>query len=159
MNHETPARRPDRLADLLAGAIAGIPAGIAYLLVGWGDNKLSGRKLYDLQLLGRPFVRSRRNADRLGTVIHMGNSVALGALYGAVAEKRLPGPPLLKGALFVLIENTVLYPMLALERFHPAHKAGDIGSYWSFRSWLWTMPRHFAYGAVLASGFARLRNR
>ena len=158
MNGDIPARRSDRLADLLAGTIAGIPAGIAYLLAEGIDNKLSHRRLYDLQLLGRPFVRSPSVANLLGTVIHMGNSMALGALYGLTAARRLPGPAILKGTIFVTIENTVLYPVLALEGFHPARKTGDMGSYWSFRSWLWTMPRHFAYGVVLAVLFERLRD-
>lgn len=158
MNEASPARRSDRLADLLAGAIAGIPAGIAYLIVEGIDNRISGRRLYDLQLLGRPFARSPRRANLIGLVMHLGNSVALGGLYGVVVEKRLPGPPIVKGVIFVTIENSVLYPFLALERFHPARKADDMGSYWSVRSWLWTMPRHFGYGAVLAVGFDRLRH-
>jgi hypothetical protein len=153
------ARRAHRLADLRAGALAGIPAGIAYLLVEGIDNRLSRRRLHDLQLLARPFVRSPRRANRLGIVIHLINSASLGVLYGVVAEKRLPGPPLVKGLLLVTIENTLLYPALAFERFHPAHKSGDMGSYWSVRSYFWTMPRHVAYGAVLASLFERLRHR
>lgn len=158
MHIERPARRPNRLANLLAGAGAGIPAGIAYLGAEWIDNRLSGRRLYDLLLLGRPFVRSMHEADALGAVIHLGNSVALGAVYGLWAERRLPGPPVIKGLVFVSIENTVLYPVLAAERFHPARKADEMGSYWSLRSWLWTMPRHFAYGAVLGWLYQKLRN-
>ena len=159
MNASSPARRPDRLADLLTGVMAGIPAGIVYLVVEGIDNRISDRRLHDLQLLARPFVRSRRRANILGAVIHMGNSVALGGLYGAVAEARLPGPSAVKGMIFVTIENTALYPVLALERYHPAWKTGDLGSYWSVRSWLWTMPRHVAYGAVLSVMFDRLRYR
>jgi hypothetical protein len=159
MNGSTPARRSDRLADHLAGAIAGIPAGIAYLIVEGMDNRISGRRLHDMQLLGRPFVDSARLANVLGVVMHMGNAVALGGLYGLALEQRLPGPPVIKGLIFVTIENTVLYPVNALERFHPAYKSGNMGSYWSVRSWLWSMPRHFAYGAVLATTFDRLRNR
>jgi len=81
----------------------------------------------------------------------------LGALYGLVTH-RLPGTPAIRGTIFVSIENTILYPALALERFHPARKAGEMGSYWAFRSWLWTMPRHIAYGTILAVCFDRLRN-
>jgi hypothetical protein len=152
------ARRSNRLADLLAGAVAGIPAGIAYLIVEGIDNRISGRRLYDLQLLGRPFVRSLGRANVLGLAIHLGNSIALGGVYGTVAEQRLPGSPVVKGIMFVTIENSVLYPALAFERFHPARAADDMGSYWSLRSWLWTMPRHFAYGVVIAVGFDRLRH-
>jgi hypothetical protein len=74
-------------------------------------------------------------------------------------EKRLPGPPFIRGLIFATIEDTVLYPLSALERFHPAYKNGDMGSYWSLRSYLWTMPRHFAYGAALGAAFDRLRRR
>jgi hypothetical protein len=152
------ARWSNRLADLLAGAVAGIPAGIAYLIVEGIDNRISGRRLYDLQLLGRPFFRSMGRANVLGLAIHLGNSIALGGVYGTVAEQRLPGSPVVKGIMFVTIENSVLYPALAFERIHPARAADDMGSYWSLRSWLWTMPRHFAYGMVVAVGFDRLRH-
>ncbi len=152
------AGRSSRLADLAFGALAGIPAGLAYLAAEWIDNRISRRRLFDMQLLGRPFVRSPRKANILGVLIHFGNSMILGALYALVAEKRLPGPALAKSSIFVSIENTVLYPALALERFHPARKNDQMGSYWSLRSYLWTMPRHFAYGAVLGPLYARLRH-
>ncbi len=151
------AGRPSRLADIAFGALAGIPAGLAYLAAEWIDNRISGRRLFDMQLLARPFVRSTRSANILGVMIHLGNSMALGALYALVAEKRLPGPALAKSLIFVSLENTVLYPALILERFHPARKKNEIGSYWSIRSYLWTMPRHFAFGAVLGPRYARLR--
>lgn len=159
MNTSIPARRQDRLADFFSGAFAGIPAGVAYLIVEGIDNRISGRRLFDLQLLGRPFVRTPRRATILGAVMHMGNSFALGGLYGLLIEQRLPGPAIVRGLIFVSIENTVLYPVLALERLHPARKSADMGSYWSFRSWLWTMPRHYAFGVVLATIYARLRHR
>ncbi len=158
MNMLSFARRPDRLATIVHGALAGIPAGLAYLATEWVDNRLSRRRLHDMQLLARPFVRSPRRANLLGFGMHIGNSMVIGAIYGSIAEPHLPGPPLVKGSLFVAIENTILYPVLALERFHPARKTNDMGSYWSVRSYLWTMPRHFAYGAVLGSLYARLRH-
>lgn len=153
------ARRPDRLAPIVHGALAGLPAGLAYLAVEWIDNRVSHRRLHDLQLLARPFVRSSRRANTLGFGIHLVNSMALGAVYGLIAEPRLPGSPLVKATLFVSIENTLLYPALALERFHPARKTNDMGSYWSVRSYLWTIPRHVAYSAVIGPLYARLRNR
>jgi hypothetical protein len=157
-NHENSARRPDRLAQFVFGAAAGTLAGVVYLLTAGIDNKISGQRLFDLQLLARPFVRSRRKANVLGTLIHFGNSAALGSLYGVVAEPRLPGPPVIKGLIFVTIEGTVLYPFLALESHHPAVKSGEIGPYWTWKSFLWNWPRHIAYGAVLGWLSSKLRD-
>ena len=134
-------------------------AGAAYLVTAGIDNKISGQRLYDLQLLGRPFVRSRGKANALGTLFHFGNSAALGALFGAVGEPHLPGSPVVKGLIFVAIEETVLYPVAALEPYHPAIKAGEIGPYWTWRSFLWNWPRHLAYGAALGWIYAKLRNQ
>jgi hypothetical protein len=158
MNTDDSARRTNRLAKLFSGAAAGIVAGAAYLITAGIDNKLSGQRLYDLQLLGRPFVTSRRKANALGALMHFSNSAALGALYGVVAEPHLPGPPMVKGLIFVSIEETVLYPLAALEPYHPAVKAGEIGPYWTWKSFLWNWPRHIAYGAILGWLFPRLRN-
>lgn len=159
MNENDTARQRNCLAQLFSGAAAGMAAGVAYLITAGIDNKLSGQRLYDLQLLARPFVRSRGKANALGTLIHFGNSAALGSLYGVVAESRLPGPPVVKGLIFVTIEGTILYPLLALESHHPAVNAGEIGPYWSWKSFLWNWPRHFAYGAALGWLYPKLRNR
>lgn len=158
MNEIDMARRPNRLAQLFSGAIAGTAAGVAYLVTAGIDNKISGRRLYDLQLLARPFVRSRAKANVLGTLIHFGNSAALGSLYGIVIEPRLPGPPIIKGLIFVTIEGTILYPFMLAESHHPAIKADEIGPYWSWESFLWNWPRHFAFGAVLGWLYPKLRN-
>lgn len=158
MNDDSAAKRPNRFAHLLAGSTAGIVAGIAYLVTAGIDNKISGQRLYDLQLLARPFVTSRKRANALGTLIHFGNSAAVGSLYGVLAERHLPGPPVVKGLIFVTIEGTILYPLMAMEHHHPAIKADEIGSYWSLKSFLWNWPRHFAFGAVLGWLYAELRN-
>ena len=92
-NDVSSAGRSSRLADLAFGALAGIPAGLVYLVVEWIDNRISRRRLFDMQLLARPFVRSTRKANILGVIIHLGNSMVLGGLYALIAEKRLPGPP------------------------------------------------------------------
>ena len=159
MIEDVSVRRPNRLANLFSGAIAGVVAGGVYLVTAGIDNKLSGQRLYDLQLLARPFVKSRSGTNALGTLIHFGNSATLGSLYGIVAEPRLPGPPVVKGLIFVSIEGTVLYPILAWESRHPAVKAGEIGPYWSWKSFLWNWPRHFAYGLALGWLYAKLRNK
>ncbi|MCO5220312.1 MAG: hypothetical protein M9947_01865 [Thermomicrobiales bacterium] len=159
MSADVTARRSGLLARLVTGSIAGALAGIAYLVAAGIDNRVSGRRLYDLLLLGRPFVSSPRRANMLGLLLHAGNSAGLGALYGIVAEPRLPGPPVIKGLTFVTIEGTVLYPILALEEHHPAVAADEIGPYWTWKSFLWNWPRHVAYGAVLGWVLPRLRNR
>jgi hypothetical protein len=159
MSDTSSARRHDRLASLLSGTIAGFVAGGAYLVVAGIDNRISGQRLYDLQLLARPFVRSRRRANALGAAIHAGNSAALGALYGVAIEPHIPGPGAVKGIIFVLIEGTVLYPILALERRHPAVREDEIGPYWTWKSFLWNWPRHFAYGMTLGWLYQKLRHK
>ncbi len=69
-------------------------------------------------------MRSRGKANALGTLIHFGNSAALGALFGAVAEPHLPGSPVVKGSDLRTIEETVLYPVAALESLSPCHQGG-----------------------------------
>lgn len=147
------------IRTLLAGAVAGKLAGLAYLVTAGLDNRISGKRLYDLLLLGRPFARSTRSANMLGTVIHFSNSAALGAFYALVGERRMPGPPVVKGIVFTTVEGTLLYPLMLLERFHPARKSDEMGSYLSVSAYLWTLPRHVVYGAVLGWLYPKLRNR
>jgi hypothetical protein len=158
MDDDSAAKRPNRFAQLVAGSAAGIIAGVAYLVTAGIDNKISGRRLYDLQLLARPFVTSRNRANAVGTLMHFGNSAAVGSFYGVLAEPHLPGPPIVKGLIFVTIEGTILYPLLALEQHHPAIKADEIGPYGSVKSFLWNWPRHLAFGAVLGWLYAELRD-
>jgi hypothetical protein len=145
--------------DLRATTLAGLAAGAAYLATMEIDNRLSGRKLDDVLLLGRPFVEDKERARLLGLTLHGINSVTLAGLYAAVGRYRLPGPPWVRGAIFATVENSVLYPVAYFDEAHPARKAGEIDRYWSVSAYLWSMPRHVAYGAVLGALYDKLKRR
>ena len=145
--------------DYLAAAAAGGVAGIAFLATMAVELKVSGRKLDDLILLGATFTKNPDNARKVGLAIHAVNSVGLGTLYAAVAHDRMPGPPALRGAVFANVENTLIYPLTALDSLHPAVKDGRLDSYWSVQSYLWTVSRHAAYGLVLGGLYEAWRSK
>src|SRR5215212_2231660 len=143
----------DRRAAIIAGAVAGI----AYAMTMEIDNRMTGQKIDDFLLLGRPFISDSRRARRFGAAVHLGNAAGLGVVYAALAHERFPGPAWLRGVIFGTIENTVLYPMAALDRFHPAVREGTLDRYWTVAAYLQSIPRHVAYGAVVGSLYERLR--
>jgi hypothetical protein len=140
-----------------AGAVlvSGLVAGAAFLAVLETDLRLTGRNVDDLIVLGRPFVRDRADARKVGAAIHAFNSVALAGLYAAL-QRRLPGPPWFKGALFANVENALLYPLTAFEDLHPAIRDGQIDRYFTWPAFWQSVPRHVAYGAVLGVLYERL---
>jgi hypothetical protein len=145
--------------DVRAVAIAGAVAGVAYAATMEIDNRLTGQKIDDLLLLGRPIAADARRARRVGALIHLSNSVALGVVYAALARDRLPGPPWLRGVIYGNVETTLLYPLAALDRFHPAVRDGQLDRYWTVAAYLQSVPRHVVYGAVLGSLYERLNRR
>ena len=151
------ALRSRKRVDVGAAVIAGFAAGAAYVATMEVDNRLTGINEDDLKLLGRPLAADPGKAKIAGVPVHFGNSVALALLYAAVAHDRLPGPPWLRGALFATLEDTVLYPLAMLERFHPGVRDGQIDRYWTLPAYLLSIPRHITYGAVLGSVYDRLR--
>ena len=132
-----------------AAVFAGITAGAGYLVQQEIDNRLTGRNLDDLLLLGRPMVKTKLRAKTLGTLIHVANSAGIGILYAAAANHRLPGPAWARGMLFLTMENCVLYPVMLLDRHHPAVKSGEIAPYWTLPAFLQSFPRHLVFGAIL----------
>ena len=146
-----------RSLNLGTAALAGAVAGAAYVVTMEIDNRLTGQRIDDLVLLGRPFVRRRTRARWVGAAIHLHNAVSLAALYAAVGHDRLPGPAWWRGVVFANVENTLLYPLAALEDRHPAIRDGEIDRYWTAAAYLQSVPRHVAYGAVLGALYERLR--
>jgi hypothetical protein len=53
--------------------------------------------------------------------------------------------------LFLTVENSVLYPVMMLDRYHPAVKAGQLDRYWTLPASLQSFPRHLVFGALLGS--------
>ncbi len=86
--------------------------------------QVTGLNVDDLQPLGRPLVNDPTDAKVAGLPIHLFNSVGPAATYAAVGRDRLPGPSWLRGVIFATIENTVLYPIAALEELHPGIEPG-----------------------------------
>lgn len=142
--------------DLRAATSAGLVAGIVYALTAEIDNRISGRKLDDLKLLGRLAVRDPKHAKLAGVPIHLFNSVALACLF-PFARGKLPGGPVTQGMLFATIENMLLYPLTALEHLHPGIQRGEIDYYFTLRAYLLSIPRHLTFGATLGLLYDRLR--
>ena len=151
------ARAVSATLDLRAAAVAGLAGGAAYVATMEVDNRLSGMRLDDLKLLGRPFVRKPEHAKSAGVPIHFTNSVILAVLYAALAHDRLPGPPWLRGVLFANVENSLLYPLAMLEHRHPGIRDGQLDRYFSLKAYLLSIPRHITYGATVATVYDRLR--
>ena len=144
-----------RRLNARAVLVSGLAAGAAFVAVLEADLRLAGRNVDDLVVLGRPLVKNRDDARKAGAAVHAVNSVALAALYTAI-EKRLPGPPWVRGVIFANVENMILYPLTALEDFHPAVQDGQIDSYFTWPAFWQSVPRHIAYGAVLGVLYDRL---
>ena len=151
------AFRLRKQVDIGAAVLAGLAAGATYVATMEIDNRLTGINEDDLKLLGRPLAADPAMAKIAGVPVHFGNSVALALLYAAVAHDRLPGPPWLRGALFAMLEDTLLYPIAMLEQFHPGVRDGQIDRYWTLPAYRLSIPRHLTYGAVLGSLYERLR--
>jgi hypothetical protein len=144
-----------RTVDLKAAAVAGAAGGAVYLATMEVDNRLTGQDIDDLKLLGRPFVRNPRLAKLVGVPIHLNNAIVLAVVYAAIARDRLPGPPWLRGIVFANVENTLLYPLVALETKHPGIRRGEIDRYFTLKAYVQSIPRHVTYGAVMAALYER----
>lgn len=157
MHHRLSAAIPDGM-DARAATLAGLAAGAAFVATLEADLRVTGNNVDDLIFLGRPLAGGPNLARPIGLVVHAANSVGFALLYARL-EERLPGPPWWRGVLFFNIENLLLYPMLIFEDLHPAIRDGQLDRYWTWPSFLQSIPRHVAYGAVLGVAYARLRRR
>ena len=144
--------------DVRAAGIAGLAAGAAFVAVLEADVRLTGNNVDDLVFLGRPLAGKPTLARPVGLALHAANSVGFALLYARLQD-RLPGPPWWRGVLFFNVENVLLYPFLVFEEWHPAIRDGQLDRYWTWPSFLQSIPRHVAYGAVLGPVYARLRRR
>lgn len=125
-------------------------AGNAYLASMWLDNKLSSHHFNDLKLVGQIFTTKSPAWIIIGLANHFSFSVVVTLVYAKWAYKRLPGPPWLKGILFLQIENTLLYPGAALlEPRHAGMKSGEVPTLFSWKSFWGQVVRHVAFGAAL----------
>lgn len=139
------------------GAIAGLAGGAAMAANILIDLRLTGGVANDFRLLGQ-LGPLRRHWRITGPLIHMGNAVALGALY-SVVEPHLRGNGGVRGASFGMIENTVLWPLvLLLDRIHPAIQDGDLSHYGAPFPFTVEVIRHLSYGVALGYVYELLRD-
>jgi hypothetical protein len=144
--------------DFKAASLAGLSAGVAYAATAEIDNRISGHNLDDLKLLGRFLVEDPAKAKAAGIPLHLFNAVSLAALFPLV-RRFLPGGNVVQGITFATVENTLLYPIAALEDKHPGIRNGEIDRYFSLKAYLLSIPRHIAYGATLGFLYDRLARR
>lgn len=150
--------QPAQRRALKNGAIAGIAGGAAMAANILIDMKLTGGVANDFRLLGQigPLKKHWRIT---GPIIHMGNAVALGALYGVV-EPHLKGDGGMRGSTFAMIENTGLWPLvMLLDRIHPAIKDGELTPYSAPFPFAVEVVRHLSYGAALGCAYEMLKDR
>jgi hypothetical protein len=128
---------------------AGAAGALAYLAEMAVDLPLLDCPTNDLMLLGRPFTANRRVWPLLGAALHVGNGIALAQVYGLFG-RRLPGLPWLRGILFTLLENALLWGLVPVfDRVHPAIRAGELPRMNRPIPLLQQILRHIAYGAAL----------
>ncbi len=141
----------DRDVNLLSAARAGALASVAYAVEMWIDLRILPSNFNDFTLLGRPFSSVRARWLPVGALIHGINGTVLGLAFGWVYPL-LWGPGWLRGVLFAQVENLTLWPlMLAVDRFHPARREGQLGAGWSRTSFVAGALRHAVYGFVLGA--------
>lgn len=150
-------RRNESTHRTVAGFIAGSIAGVAFLIAMALDIALTRSRTNDLRLLSGMVPGMGGAWPVIGTLMHMINGAALGSVYGHV-QHLLPGPGWLRGALFGVIENGVLWPIITvLDRVHPEIRAGRLPAFNRPVPFLQELFRHIVYGAVLGWVYEQLR--
>jgi hypothetical protein len=131
----------------LRGALAGAVAASVWAVQQPLDIRVFGVPYDDTELLGKAITRGP--AWRLvGAALHIANGAVFGAVYANVAP-HVPLPAWAKGPSAALIENTLLWPLVAVsERVHPAREelprlSGDPAA---FAQATW---RHLLFGVTL----------
>ncbi|HEX3721973.1 MAG TPA: DUF6789 family protein [Nitrolancea sp.] len=135
------------------GALAGMVGALAMLVVMMVDLALTRRKTNDLRLLAGMVPGGRRAWPVVGTFMHVINGGALGALFGRI-HHGLPGPAWMRGVIFGLVENILLWPVIiVLDHVHPGIKRGELERFNRPIPFLIELMRHVIFGAVLGAAF------
>jgi hypothetical protein len=101
------------------GAVAGAVAATVIALEEPLDRRLFDCDYSDVELMGKLVTRGDE-WHAVGFALHVQNGAIFGAIY-AQLKPFLPGPPVLRGLLAGLVENTALWPGAELiDRYHPA---------------------------------------
>jgi hypothetical protein len=146
----------DTSDDLQRGAVAGAIASAAFLAGMFIDLAVTRQRTNDLRLLGELPPIARRAWPLTGTIAHMVNGTALGAVFGW-SYSRLPGPGWLRGLIFGQVENLLLWPfIMVIDKIHPSIRKGALDRYNRPGPFLAEVYRHAIYGVVLGVAFDRL---
>lgn len=149
-------KKPTIRRRIVAGAVAGIASAAAYALEQTWDMKALDYPTDDFVLLGSMAPVDEKLIRPLGLMMHFGNGAALGIAYGLIGRDRLPGPPLVRGLTWTMMETFALYPLAFLENLHPGIREGRLPSYLTGTAFLQQLLRHVAYGAVLGPATERM---
>jgi hypothetical protein len=136
-----------RVQRSLRGAIAGAVAATIMALEQPLDKRLFESDYDEVELLGKLVTRGDE-WQAVGFAMHVQNGAIFGAVYAEI-KPFLPGPAVVRGLLAALVENTALWPGVALvDRFHPARKDLPRLS-GNRRAFAQTTFRHAVFGIVL----------
>jgi hypothetical protein len=125
-------------------------AGTAYLAAMWLDNRLSSQEFNDLKLVGQFFTTKWPWWIAQGLAGHYTFSMLMALVYARFFYSRLPLHPVLKGVIFLNLENALLYPLGPfIDRFHAGIKSGQLPPMATIKSFLGQVVRHIAFGFVL----------
>ena len=111
----------ERVRRSLRGGVAGAVATAVMTLEQSLDKRLFDYEYDDVEILGKLVTRGD-HWQRIGFALHVQNGAIFGAAY-AQLKPSLPGPAVLRGLLYGLVEHVAAWPATELvDRFHPARK-------------------------------------
>jgi Family of unknown function (DUF6789) len=136
-----------RVQRSLRGGVAGAVATVAMTLEQTLDKRLFESEYDDVEILGKLVTRGD-DWQRIGFALHVENGALFGAVY-AQLKPFLPGPAVLRGLLFGLVEHIAVWPTVELiDRFHPAR--GELPKLAGNRqAFAQATIRHAVFGIVL----------
>jgi hypothetical protein len=140
---------------VLRGAVAGAAAAGVWAAQQPLDKRIFGVDYDDAEFLGTLITRSRgRDAFAVGTVLHVANGAAFGALYALVAPS-LPGPGPVRGLAAGMAEHLGTWQLTRFLHLHPAGAQFPRlwGNHAAFAQATW---RHVLFGGVLGAVERRL---
>ncbi len=138
------------------GAIAGAIGAVAFMLAMGVDLAITRQRTNDLRLLSGMVPGGRRLWPVIGSVSHVTNGIALGAVFSRV-HHGLPGPAWVRGLIFGQVENLVLWPIIiVLDHIHPGIKRGDLEPYNRPGPFVAEVVRHAVFGAVMGLAYEML---
>ena len=108
----------------MRGALAGAVSAGAWALQQPLDKRVFACEFDDVELLGRAVTRGPR-WRAAGTVWHLANGAAFGAVYARFAPRLRGVPAWGRGPLVAFCEHLATWPATVLtDRYHPAREIG-----------------------------------